>query len=134
VRVFGPDVPPRRILLALVLSAIAGPEASSALVRRILDEPDSEVRSVTFDHLKQRDETGVAGQFARALASEDVKVINRAAWALGNLNAIEAVPRLVTVLITAEQRIVLEPPPTLSPAGPVISAGPGPTLKAMTNS
>jgi hypothetical protein len=134
VRVFGQDDPPRRILLALVLSSIGGPQATTALVRRILDESDSEVRSVTFDHLKQREENGVAGQFARALASSDVRVINRAAWALGNLNAVEAVPRLVAALITTEQRIVYEPPPGMNPAGPVLPAGPGPFLKAMNNS
>ncbi len=136
VRVFGQDDPPRRILLALVLSSIAGREATAALVRRILDEPDAEVRSVTFDHLKPRDGPSVTGQFTRALASENISVINRAAWALGNLNAVESVPRLVAVLITQEQRIVLEPPPNLSPAGAMMmgGAGPGPSLKAMTNS
>lgn len=136
VRVFGQDDPPHRVLLALVLSSIAGREATSALVRRILDEPDAEVRSVTFDHLKQRNESSVPGQFSRALASQNISVINRAAWALGNLEAIESVPRLVAVLITTEQRIVLEPPPNLSPAGAIMmgGAGPGPALKAMTNS
>jgi hypothetical protein len=134
VRVFGQDDPPRRILLALVLSSIPGREATSALVRRVLEEPDQEVRSVTFDHLKQRDDPSVTGQLTRALASEDIRVINRAAWALGNLNAIESVPRLMAVLITTEQRIVLEPPPNVGAGGPIMMAGPGPALKAMTNS
>ena len=67
VRVFGQDEAPRRILLALVLSTIGGPEATSALVQRVLDEPDSEVRSITFEHLKQRGDAGVAGRFVRAL-------------------------------------------------------------------
>jgi hypothetical protein len=109
VRVFGQDEAPRRILLALVLSAIAGPEATAALVQRVLDEPDSEVRTVTFDHLKQRNDAGVNRRFIRALGSEDVKVINRAAWALGNLNAVESVPHLVPMLITYEDRIVVPP-------------------------
>ncbi len=59
VRVFGQDDSPRRVLLAFVLSSIGGPEATKALIRRVLDEPDSEVRSVTLEHLKQRDEVGV---------------------------------------------------------------------------
>ena len=87
VRVFGQDDAPRRVLLALVLSTIGGPEATSALIERVLDEPDSEVRSITFEHLKQRDDAGIAGRFVRALGREDIKVINRAAWALGNLNS-----------------------------------------------
>jgi hypothetical protein len=110
VRVFGEDDPPRRILLALVLSSIGGPQATKALIRRVLDEPDSDVRSATLEHLKQRDEAGVPGQFARALASENVIVINRAAWALQNLGVVEAVPRLVSVLITREDQIVMIPP------------------------
>ncbi len=43
------------------------------------------------------------------LASEDVIVINRAAWALKNLEAVEAVPRLVSVLITREDQIMMVP-------------------------
>src|SRR5207237_868855 len=114
----------------LVLSLIVGLEVSTALVRRILDEANSEVRSVMFDHLKQREEAGVVGLFARALGSEAIPVINRAAWALGNLNAVEAVPGLISVLITTQQRIVYEPPPSAAAAGPAIPAlGPGPTLK-----
>jgi hypothetical protein len=109
VRVFGQDEAPRRILLALILSTIGGREATAALVQRVLDEPDSEVRSVTFDHLKQRGDAGVTSRFLRALGREEVPVINRAAWALGNLNAVEAVPQLVTVLVTSEDRIVVPP-------------------------
>ncbi len=131
VRAFGQDEPPLRILLATVLSTIGGPEATRALVGRVLDESDSEVRSATLEHLKERDEKGVPVQFARALASENVQVINRAAWALNNLEAVEAVPRLVSVLITTEQQIVYEPPAGANVPGPV---GPGPTLKYMNNS
>ncbi len=108
-RVFGQDDVPRRILLALILSTIGGPEATSALIQRVLDEADSEVRSITFEHLKQRGDTGVTGRLVRALGREDIKVINRAAWALGNLNAQESVPQLVGVLITSEERIVVPP-------------------------
>ena len=110
VRVFGEDESPRRILLALVLSSIGSPEATKALVRRVLDEPDSDVRSATLELLKKRDDSSVPGQFARALASENVIVINRAAWALQNLNVVESVPRLVSVLVTREDQIVMVPP------------------------
>jgi hypothetical protein len=109
VRVFGQDEAPRRILLALILSTIGGPEATTALVQRVLDEPESEVRSVTFEHLKQRDEAGIPNRFIRALGRGDITVINRAAWALGNLNAVDSVPQLVAVLVTSEERIVLPP-------------------------
>ena len=45
----------------------------------------------------------------KALGSENVKVVNRAAWTLGNLDAVNAVPRLVGSLISTEERIVLVP-------------------------
>jgi hypothetical protein len=134
VRVFGQDDPPRRILLAFILSSIGGPEATKALVRRVLDEPDSEVRSVTLDHLKQRDEAGVPAQFARALASENVVVINRAAWALQNLETVEAVPRLVSVLITTEDQIVMVPPGVQYNGPPLEMSAEGLVPRAVTNS
>jgi PBS lyase HEAT-like repeat len=110
VRTFGHDEVPRRILLSMILSTIAGPEATAALVQRVLDEPDSEVRSITFDQLKQRgDDHGASVRFIRALARQDINVLNRAAWALGNLNVVECVPQLVDVLITSEERIVVPP-------------------------
>ena len=118
VRVFGQDDAPRRVLLALVLSTIGGPEATSALIERVLAEPDAEVRSITFEHLKQRGDAGIAGRFVRALGREDIKVINRAAWALGNLNSQESVPHLVTVLVTSEDRIVVPNLDNLTPNVP----------------
>jgi hypothetical protein len=44
------------------------------------------------------------------LLSADIRVINRAAWALGNLHAVETVPRLVTALVTSEERMVIVTP------------------------
>ena len=48
-----------------------------------------------FDKLKDRDDPAVVSQLVRALASSDIQVINRAAWTLGNLGAVEVVPRLI---------------------------------------
>lgn len=132
-RVFGQDAAPRRILLALVLSTIAGPEATAALVQRILDEPDAEVRAVTFDHLKQRGDPKTANRLIRALGHQDVTVINRAAWALGNLNAVDSVPQLVAVLITAEDRIVMPPLDGGTISGPSLPVAPGLVPRAYGN-
>jgi hypothetical protein len=130
VRVFGQDDAQRRILLALILSTIGGPEATSALIQRVLEEADSEVRSITFEHLKQRGDSGVTGRFVRALGREDIQVINRAAWALGNLNAQESVPQLVSVLITSEERIVVPP---LDGSSPNVPGPPGLVPRAFNN-
>jgi hypothetical protein len=75
------------------------------------------------------------------LLSGDLSVINRAAWALGQLEAIEAVPKLVTVLITTEQRIVIVPvggnvntSGYMDATGAVTQAGGPLTPVGMTNS
>lgn len=132
-RVFGQDDAPRRTLLSLVLSSIAGPEATAGLVQRILDEPDGEVRSITFDYLKQRKDPKTTVRLIKALGNPDVTVINRAAWALGNLNAVDSVPHLVPVLITYEDRIVTPPLDGGSISGPNIPVAPGIVPRAYNN-
>ena len=109
VRVFGSDEPPLRVLLAQVLAGIPGKQATAALVNMILAEPSATVRPVIFDKIKDRDDPGIVSQLARALGSSEIKVVNRAAWTLGNLGAVEAVPRLIPALLSFEQRIVLIP-------------------------
>jgi hypothetical protein len=107
VRVLGKDDVPMRLILAHALGGIAGKEAARALVNMILAEPEAEVRGSVLDRLKERDEPGIVPQLVKALGSENIKVVNRAAWALGNLDAIMAVPRLAGALISTEERIVL---------------------------
>jgi hypothetical protein len=104
------DEPAQRILLAHVLSRIPGKEASAALVKQILAEPTNQVRPVIFDKLKDRDDPVMISQLVRALASSDIQVVNRAAWTLGNLGAVEVVPKLIPHLLSFEQRVVLPPP------------------------
>ena len=57
-------------------------------------------------------------------------MINRAAWALGNLNAVESVPHLVTRLVTSEERIVVPP---LDGINPNVPGSPGLVPRAMNN-
>ena len=115
--VLGNDEPPLRILLAEALSAIPEPEATKALVRQILAEPTAEVRSVVFDKLKDRDDPGKVAPLVGALSSSNIPVINRAAWTLGNLGAIDAVPKLIPALLTNEQRVVIVPTGNQSSVG-----------------
>ena len=58
-RVLGNDEPPMRILLAQILAAIPGKEATAGLVKQILAEPTTEVRPVIFEKLKDRDDPNV---------------------------------------------------------------------------
>jgi hypothetical protein len=109
-RVFGNGEPEERILLAQVLSEIPAQEATVALVKLILAEPVSSVRGIVYDKLKDRDDPIVVTRLVRALGSSDIMVINRAAWTLGNLNAVQAVPKLIPVLVSTQQQIVMVQP------------------------
>ena len=106
VRVLGESPNPIRTLLDTILGTIPGPEASSALVNRVLAEADSDVRMGTFLELEKRKELNVIPLLARALASTQPDVVNRAAWTLSNLNAISTVPKLIPALITTQYRVV----------------------------
>jgi hypothetical protein len=101
-----------RVLLAQTLGEIPGKDSARALVRLMLSEAEDVVRGVVLDRLKKSDDPTIEAQLIRALGSEDLRVVNRAAWALGNLDAVAAVPRLLNVLVTFEQRLVMVPPAT----------------------
>jgi len=111
VRVLGQDNGPLRILMAKALGTIPGPEAASALVARLLGEIDPGPRSALMDELERRDEDrlAVVKQLTRAVGSDRPEVVNRAAWALGNLRAVAAVPTLVGGLVRSKSEFVLEP-------------------------
>jgi len=130
-RVLGNDEPAQRILLAQVLSAIPAREATAALVKQVLAEPLSSVRAIVYDKLKDRDDPTAVPRLVKALSSSDIMVINRAAWTLGNLGAVEAVPKLIPVLVTTEDQIVM-----VQPGGGNTGAvgGPGSVPLRMNNS
>ncbi|MGO9463978.1 MAG: HEAT repeat domain-containing protein [Isosphaeraceae bacterium] len=107
VRVLANDDPQERILLAHVLAMIPGPLATGALVNQLLAENQADVRAAVYEKVQNRDDPAVVRLLIRALSSSNIRVINRAAWALGNLHAQEAVPRLIAVLVTTEERMVI---------------------------
>jgi hypothetical protein len=127
-RVLGNDEPPMRILLSQVLSNIPEEQATLGLVKQILAEPNPNVRPIIFEKLKERDRPTVVRSLSRALASEQIMTINRAAWALNNLEAVETVPALIRALLTYEQQIVMVPPtnvntPQIGGAGGLVPIG-----------
>ena len=114
VKVLGGDTMAMRTILAHVLAAIPGKESNQALVDMLLAEPEDEVRHVVLDKVREHQEPGTVPQLVKALRSENVRVVNRAGWALGNLGAMAAVPALVAALLTTEERIEF---PTSDSAG-----------------
>ena len=109
VRTFGVDEDPTlRKLAARVLSSIPGPEASAALVGRLLAEPADDVRQSFMDYLARSKEPNIVPKLVQGLQSQSLAVINRAAWGLGNLNAVTTVPKLIPVLLSTEYHLVWE--------------------------
>jgi hypothetical protein len=109
VKVLGDDQPAMRSLLAKTLGGIPGPEAASALVHRLLAEDEADVRGTVMDELTRRGKSEVNKPLVRALRATDPAVVNRAAWALANLNDVGSVPSLVGALVTTRTRMVLDP-------------------------
>jgi hypothetical protein len=107
--VFGGEGPSLRILLDHVLERIEGPEAGAGLVKHLLLETDLDVRQATMAALAKRNEPGVVAGLVQALGSKDPSVINRAAWALGQLGAVTTVPKLIPALVTFQYRFVMPP-------------------------
>jgi len=122
VKVLGGQEPDLRMALARALGEIPGELAARTLVDRLLAESEGPVREALIGELKRREEPIVASRLVRALKSSDVAVLNRAAWALGQLDVFSSVPRLLDVLITSEERVVLVPS-----GGPAYGGGPGVT-------
>jgi hypothetical protein len=116
------SIPNVRVLAARVLAVIPGTEASTALVGRLLGEEDEFVRQETMNELKRRDASEVAPLLAKGLRSSAHQIVNRAAWALGNLNALAAVPSLIPALITYEYQVVIV---DSGPSAPTGAAGAG---------
>ena len=105
-----------RTLLDRVLEQIPGPESAEGLVTHILLEPSFDVRNVTMDALTKRKEPIVVAALVQGLGSKDPTVVNRAAWSLGQLNAVKTVPKLIPALITVQHRMIM-PPITGWPSG-----------------
>jgi hypothetical protein len=124
---FGRDPVPLRRLLDRTLGNIAGTEAMQALVRRLLIEPDVDVRGQTLDELARRKEPEAIRRLTQALSIKDMDVVGRAAWALAGLQAVAAVPKLIPKLVVVDQQIVFVPQTPPMAASPPGTAGMVPT-------
>jgi hypothetical protein len=107
-KVLGDDpIPALRSLGSRILGGISGPEASLALVNHLLIEEDQDVRQATMNELTRREASEVVPLLAKGLRSTLPQVVNRAAWGLGNLNALAMVPQLIPALITYQSQVVM---------------------------
>ena len=111
VQLLGNESDSIRLLLAQILGAIPGSDATSALVSRILAEPEVSVRKATIEEYIRRKEPNPAAPFLRALSSKDQLVVGRAATALAALKTTSAVPKLLNTLVYTEKRMIMVPNP-----------------------
>lgn len=129
-RTFGADAPGVQVRLAQWLGAIPGELASDALIRLILASDDLDVRQAALVTLKARQEPTTVNRFVQALRASDPRQVGRAAWALAELNATGAVPKLIPVLVKVQERTVVEDPVQPQPGISASFGGyaPGPIL------
>ncbi|WZO99858.1 HEAT repeat domain-containing protein [Isosphaeraceae bacterium EP7] len=128
-RAFGAESTAIRSLLVRVLGEIPGSRAGTALVEGFLHEDDAEVRQSAMTEIARRKDAGSIPRLSNALRSRDVRVVNRAAWALGNLKATSALQRLIGALTTVEEQVVWMPTgqaPPPSSVGVIGAVAPAP--------
>jgi hypothetical protein len=96
------EPPAYRLLYAEILGEMANnsPLARGALVNHALYNKTPEVREKCLEYLERCDRRAVAPMFATALGDKDNKVVNRAAAALGRLEATEHILDLIEALRT----------------------------------
>lgn len=98
--------PEARRVMVRALGGLATADALGALVRRAVVDIDPEVRAEAVERLAAADSPGAAAPLAAALRADDPRVVNTAAWALGELGATAAVEPLVDALVTTHRRRV----------------------------
>jgi hypothetical protein len=116
-----------RELLVDLLKVMAHEDAKMGLALIALLDPLQPVRERAMDVLKQRNDARLAGQFHLALRSPNDIIIERAAWAVGELGYKPAVPDLIPLLTAVRDKWVEVPVKDflwyLSPYGDLAPAG-----------
>lgn len=97
-----------RVLLAQILGSIKGKEAAAGLASCILREPDISVCDAMAAELRKHDVDDYTPTFYKALRADHPFYINRSAWALGELRVKESALRLSQVLVTYQDKLVMD--------------------------
>lgn len=105
-RVFGTEQPAHRSRLVKMLGAIPGAEARNALIECLLVEEEPAIRSAGVEELQRRDEPETVPGLVRRLDPKNPALSGRVARVLAELAAVEAVPRLIPLLVRAERRTI----------------------------
>ena len=94
------ELPQLKLLYMEVLGRFRGLTSTNAFIRRVMTDPDIEVRERAIDHLKHHGAAKAVTVLIASLKSKKNAVVNRAAWGLGGLNDASAIPALIEALTT----------------------------------
>ncbi len=98
--------PPMRILYVNLLSRIKTAAAAQALAHTSIIDPEVQVRSAALDSLTGEMQIPAIPVFVKYLGNNNNAIVNRAADALGQLNAQQTVFDLIEALVTKHKRKV----------------------------
>ncbi len=100
----------RRLYLESLVN-IGTPPAMQTLVDVSLRDPDEETRMTAIDWLKRIDEPEIVSRYVEALHDKSNVVVNRAAYALAELEDPRAIGPLIDALVTTHKYQVTEGQP-----------------------
>lgn len=95
-----------RTLLIEALAAFPQDEATMNLAVLALTDLDTDIRRTAVTELVRRRDPRLASEFRRALQTDSDTLVGRAAYALGELKAQDAVPELIPFLTAIRKRWV----------------------------
>jgi hypothetical protein len=89
-----------KLLYIDVLGKFDTPGAAAALLERVMKDDELDIAERCIEILRVHGTNQARVVLSKALKEKENRVINRAAWALGELGAPEAVPALIDALVT----------------------------------
>jgi len=92
-----------RLLYIDVLSKFNHGSAVTALLKRVMQDPDVEVRERSIDAAKVNGREQAVAVLCHMLKNKDNLVVNQAGWALGRLGDPAAIPALIDAVVTTHR-------------------------------
>ena len=126
-----------RLIYVNILEQIEDPRARQVLLAFALQDADSEVAMACLESIVRKDGPDLTPELVKLLRHPDNRLVNRAAWVLGEVGSQTAIGPLIEALHTSHQQ-VLSPNPGRLATGSTYSFARGPNSAdaplSMTNS
>ncbi len=114
------EAKPLKLLYIEILGQFNSSNATAALLKRVMTDPDQEIRERSITALQKHGSEQARAMLSRSLKDKNNQIVNDAAWALGKLNDPAAIPALIEAVVTTHKTKVY---PGGAPGG--INAGMG---------